>query len=165
MFKQFVTNNFCLKCRLCCRFVHWDSVWVPHLMETDIQRLSSDTEAHHFISKKKTIDPVPMRDKDLYACPLLTSENNKCRIYDKRPFECELYPFLINRKEGLVFLAVDINCPYVEERLGLPEFKTYVNYLFGILNSPAWLELLKKNPAVVHSYEGARCLMRLDVIV
>jgi Fe-S-cluster containining protein len=161
--KQFVSSAFCLKCKLCCRFVHRDSVWIPHLTDQDISVLSKDTEAHHFISRQKTIDPVPMMDKDLYVCPLFTTANSKCRIYETRPFECLLYPFLINRKEGMPFLAVDINCPYVEERLGLPEFKSYVTYLTDLLTSPEWLAILRANPGIVHSYEGARNLVRLDI--
>lgn len=163
MLPQLVTNDFCLKCKLCCRFVHRDSVWVPHLTNKDAEVLSKDPEAHHFISRQNTIEPVPMANKDIYICPLLTGENNKCRIYDSRPFECRLYPFLINRKEGAVFLAADINCPYVEERITLPEFKAYVNYLAETLTSPDWLPLLRKNPNIIHSYTGARNLIRLDI--
>lgn len=163
MIAQFTTNDFCLKCKLCCRFVHRDSVWVPHLTDGDCAILSKDKEAHHFISRSKTIDPVPMADKDVYVCPLLTVANNKCRIYETRPFECLLYPFLINKKEGAVFLAVDVNCPYVEERITLPEFKTYVTYLVDQLNTPAMMQMLRDNPGIIHSYTGARVLVRLDV--
>lgn len=163
MIAQFVTNDFCLKCKLCCRFVHRDSVWIPHLTDMDTAVLSKDGEARHFISRSRTIEPVPVPDSDVYVCPLFTVANNKCRIYASRPFECRLYPFLINRKEGTVFLAADVNCPFVEESLTLPEFKTYANYLAKQLTSPEMLPMLKNNPGIIHTYAGARNLIRLDV--
>lgn len=73
-----------------------------------------------------------------------------------RPFECQLYPFLINLRKGKVLLTVDLNCPYVCEKINIPEIKEYISYLAGYLNAPEQLEMLESNPQIIQAYEEVR---------
>jgi Fe-S-cluster containining protein len=92
----------------------------------------------------------------------LNLKDNKCKIYFFRPFECQLYPFLINRNAGKAFLAVDLKCPFVKQRLETKEFKEYTKNLSGILNSPSLIKILKNNPQIIQAYPEALNLRELN---
>lgn len=98
-----------------------------------------------------------------FICPFLNTSDGKCRIYQSRPFECQLYPFLISKDKGKVFLSVDLGCPFARERLESREFKDYLQYLMVYLNSPLQLNLIRNNPQIIQTYEEAKTLVELDI--
>ncbi len=163
MIKQFVPQEFCLKCRGCCRFKEADSVWSPCLLDEEIQALL-DRKNIPFasISIDRRIQPIANPGGEGFICPFLNSLDNKCGIYDLRPFECQLYPFLVNLRKGKVLLTVDLNCPYVCEKINSREAKDYITYLCGLLNSPEKLKILKNNPQIIQAYEEVREVAELN---
>jgi len=108
------------------------------------------------LSYLKRIQPIANPGGEDFICPFLGPEDNKCAIYGIRPFECQLYPFLINLRNGKVLLTVDLNCPYVYEKIDSQEAKDYISYLCDYLNSPEQLEILKDNPQIIQAYEEVR---------
>ncbi|MFA5176759.1 MAG: YkgJ family cysteine cluster protein [Candidatus Omnitrophota bacterium] len=159
MIKQFVPENACLKCQGCCRFKEMDSAWVPCLLEEEVQDLIDQDIPPAYINMQRKIRPVANPRGEGFICAFLESQANKCRIYNKRPFECQLYPFLINLRQGKVILTVDLNCPYISEKINTREFKEYAEYLAAYLNSPEQLEILRDNPQIIQAYEDV-----LDVV-
>jgi len=152
--KQFVPQEVCLKCLGCCRFSELNSAWLPCLLEEEIQGLVDRKGIPAAtISLEKKIVPIVREGKEGFFCPFLGTEDNKCRIYNLRPFECQLYPFLINLRDKKIILTVDLNCPYISEKINSPEFKSYVQYLNEFLNAPAQIKILKDNPQVLQAYE------------
>lgn len=164
MIKQFVPQEFCLKCRGCCRFKEANSVWSPCLLDEEIQELA-DKEGipAASISIDRRLQPVINPDRSGFICPFLGSADNQCRIYDLRPFECQLYPFLINLRKEKVLLTVDLNCPYVYEKIDTPLAKEYIIYLTAYLNSPKMLKVLKDNPQIIQAYEEVREITELNL--
>ncbi|MDD5567936.1 MAG: YkgJ family cysteine cluster protein [Candidatus Omnitrophica bacterium] len=159
MIRQLVPESTCLKCQGCCRFKEINSVWTPCLLEEEVQDLIDQDIPPAYINMQKKINPIPNPKGEGFVCAFFASESNKCKIYAIRPFECQLYPFLINLRDKKVVLTVDLNCPYIEENIGKKEFKEYVSYLSSYLNSPEQLEMLKDNPQIIQAYEDV-----LDVI-
>jgi Fe-S-cluster containining protein len=106
---------------------------------------------------------LPDGQEDNFVCPFLEAKENKCKIYSLRPFECQLYPFLINLRHKRVLLTVDLNCPYLKEKINTPGFKEYVEYLTSYLNSPQQLRRLKDNPQVLQAYEEVTELIELNL--
>ncbi|MCX5709450.1 MAG: YkgJ family cysteine cluster protein [Candidatus Omnitrophica bacterium] len=159
MIRQFVPQEACLKCQGCCRFRVQDSVWSPCLMDEDIQVLLDHKIPPATLSLDKKIVPVPNQQGEGYLCAFLDAPTNKCLVYGFRPFECQLYPFLLSLRQKRVYLTIDLNCPYAKEKLNSQEFKDYVEYLSDFLNAPAQVELLKENPHLLAAYEDV-----LDVI-
>lgn len=153
MIKQFVPQEFCLKCRGCCRFKESNSVWLPCLLEEEIQELLDKDIPPATISLERKIQPIPDPQGEGFICAFLNVSENKCRIYVFRPFECQIYPFLLNLRGKSVVLTVDLNCPYLKENLDTPEFKKYAEYLVSYLNSPKQIALLKDNPHILQTYE------------
>lgn len=157
MIKQFVPQEFCLKCQGCCRFKEANSVWSPCLLDEEIQDLlDKEGIPAASISIDRRIQPIAGPNGADFICPFLNNRDNKCGIYDMRPFECQLYPFLINLRKDRVLLTVDLNCPYVLEKINSPEIKNYISYLAGYLNSPEQLEMLENNPQIIQAYEEVR---------
>lgn len=149
--KQFVLSGFCLKCAGCCRFDQEDTIWSPRLLNKEKERLG------------KKIHLIPNPKQGNFLCSFLNIQNNKCKTYSFRPFECQLYPFLINRKEEDIFLAVDLKCPFVKKNLKDPRFKEYTQYLNDFLNSPRQLNILKNNPQIIQVYTEVLNLTKLKI--
>jgi Fe-S-cluster containining protein len=161
MIKQFLTQEFCVACHGCCRFAQPDTIWSPCLLQEDVRQLlehkiplSPATDGHK-------IQVVYDKDQDTFICGFLNPGSNRCGIYAFRPFECQLYPFLINRRGKKIFLAVDAQCPGVVKNVKSAQFKKYTRYLAGLLRSPALSDTLRHNPQVIHAYTEAVDLVEL----
>jgi len=163
MIKQFVAQEYCLKCQGCCRFREQNSVWLPCLMDEEIQELLEHNLPPAAISMDRKIQPETNSKGDGFVCAFLDLDANRCKIYDLRPFECQLYPFLINLRDKKVILTVDLNCPYVKDNLQSDAFKEYTDYLVSFLNSPEQIRMLKDNPQLLKAYEDILEVIELSV--
>lgn len=162
MIKQIVPQEFCLKCQGCCRFREMDSAWSPCLLDDEIQDLLDKKIPAAYISSNKKLLPVANSRGEGFICPFLEVKGNKCKIYGLRPFECQLYPFLINLRGGKIILTLDLNCLYVKENLKNEEFKKYTDDLIAFLNSPAQLKMLEENPQIIQAYEEVLDIIELE---
>lgn len=171
MIKQFVRSEFCLnKCNYCCRFSQPDSIWSPSLLDEEIKEFLKNNICSSVISQSKKIKLIPFPKESnsnltfrIFICPFLNYQDSKCKIFSSRPFECQLYPFLINRRNKKIFLAVDLGCPFIKENLYSQEFKEYTQYLADFLNNPHQLNRLKDNPQIIQAYQEAKDLIELNL--
>ncbi|MDD2751746.1 MAG: YkgJ family cysteine cluster protein [Candidatus Omnitrophica bacterium] len=164
MIKQFVPQEVCLKCQGCCRFLEENSPWSPCLLDEEAQALLDKKDLPACtISLDKRIHPVANPRGEGFICPFLNIAQNQCRIYTERPFECQLYPFLINLRDKKVLLTVDLNCPYIKENLKSKEFQGYCNYLITFLNSPEEKKILRQNPQLLAAYEEVSEIIELKI--
>ena len=170
MIKQFVAQEVCLKCQGCCRFREADSPWLPCLLAEEAQNLIDSNIPAVSISLERRIQPIPHpKSQPLgagagFICPLLNISDNKCKIYSHRPFECQLYPFLITLRGKKVLLTVDLNCPYIKEKIKSQELKEYTEYLTSFFNSPAQVRILKENPHIIQAYQEVLDIIELKPI-
>jgi Fe-S-cluster containining protein len=148
--EQLIPKDFCLQCRGCCRFSQQQSVWQPHLLEEEKQSLGE-------------ISVVACPEENNFICSNLVREDNKCRIYQSRPFECQLYPFLIDRKSHKIFLALDLNCAFARENSEGKRLKEYARRLAEFLQRKDHLDTLKNNPLLCQEYDGVLDLIELKV--
>lgn len=136
-FPQIIPRGFCLKCRGCCRFAEKHSPWSPKLLSEEKTAL-----------KKVRLKPY----KDGYICSFLNQRRNTCKIYALRPFDCRLYPFLLRRQNKKAYLALDLNCPYVEKNFSSEKFKAYLKRILKFLNQPKIKKLILRNPQIIGRY-------------
>jgi uncharacterized protein len=162
--KQLIPQGYCLKCQGCCRFRESSSVWLPCLLDEEIQGLldRKDIPAAT-ISMDKKIQPVQFPGGEGFVCAFLSPEENKCKIFETRPFECQLYPFLINLRDKKVILTVDLNCSYVKDNINTKEFKEYADYLADFMNLRPQLKLLRDNPQIIQAYEEVLDIIELNI--
>jgi Fe-S-cluster containining protein len=161
--KQLIPESYCLKCQGCCRFKRIDSAWSPCFLDEEIQELLDKKIPSAYISSNKKLLPVANPQGEGFICPFLGTKDNKCRIYGLRPFECQLYPFLINFRAKKVILTLDLNCPYVTEHLKDEDFKKYTDSLVSFLNSAAQIRILKDNPQIIQAYEDVLDIIELEL--
>ncbi|MGE5197550.1 MAG: YkgJ family cysteine cluster protein [Deltaproteobacteria bacterium] len=163
MIRQFIPEEFCLKCQGCCRFHDTESIWSPNLLDTDIVGLLENKILPFFILGSKKLRLSWNQEQDSFTCSLLDISNNNCRAYSFRPFECQLYPFLINRRGNRVFLAVDLKCPFAEGNRESRHFKEYTRYLTDFFDSPELKKVLKENPQIIQEYAQVVDLFPLNI--
>ncbi len=136
--RQFIPSSFCLKCQGCCRFREEKTIWAPYKLKL-----------------KKVLDE--------YLCARFSPEENFCRNYDRRPLDCNLYPFLLVKKNGVLFLGLHKSCSFIaEKRYREEELKEYTRYLLQELKSKEALFFLGKNLDFAQDYrEDAELLEAL----
>lgn len=143
--KQLIPSEFCLTCGGCCNFAADDSPWFPRLLKEERDKIPASDFRPVFNKKSRN-----------FLCPCLNTGSKKCKVYKKRPFECRLYPFLINHDAIFekVFLSLDLNCPFAERNLKNEDFEKYMEYLAAFLKSAHFSDILINNPGFAQSYPG-----------
>jgi Fe-S-cluster containining protein len=137
--RQFVTSDVCLQCKGCCRYAQADSAWSVVLLEEEKQALN--------------IDKISLVSAEgVFLCSFLNPQDNHCSIYSQRPMECRLYPFLLNRCHGGLYLAVDLKCPFAKGNLKSVQFREYCAYLISVLEKTPFVEALKANQGSFQYY-------------
>lgn len=160
--EQFIPEAVCLACTGCCRFSCPDTPWSPRLLKEETERFLENNVPPAILASEGKIR-LESRGEECFICSLFEPAGNSCTVYAFRPFECRLYPFLINRRENKVFVAVDTGCPFVQKKLNSKEFKEYQRLLVDFLNTPAILMCLKDNPQIIQSYANVLDLSELNL--
>lgn len=165
MIKQLVPEEVCLKCKGCCRFREENSVWSPCLLDAEIQDLLDKKipSVSMTIDKRVHLIPAPSNSGAGFLCPFLKTGENKCQIYGFRPFECQLYPFLISMRNGKVYLTVDLNCPYIKGHLKDEATSKYIEYLSSFLNSANFRRTIRDNPQLMQAYTEVLDVLELSI--
>lgn len=160
MIKQIVPQGICLECRGCCRFREAVSPWTPSLLSEEAAFLKKSGIQESFYSlEKKKILPVWNEKENTFLCPFIEEKSYRCEIYDFRPLECALYPFLLSSRGKKIFLSADLHCPYLESQGKSQEILEYAQYLHNFFSSDPGKKMLENNLHLVQPYEDV-----LDII-
>lgn len=114
---QLVPSEVCLRCDVCCRFPETDSPMRPFFTAQEIREAVAagipEDRFPHPDGGRIALVSHP-RGKG-YVCPAFDVATQECRIYDARPLDCRLYPFVVSRHQRRRVLAVDHLCPFVQK--------------------------------------------------
>lgn len=146
---QLIPSNYCLSCKGCCRFKEPVSPWRPKVYLHEKELLGRAFVSSDVLDEKRCIKTKTVNGE--HFCVLLDEKTNKCTAYDVRPFECELYPFIFVKKQGEVFLAVHLACPFVQENKDMKEFKEYCRALEDFFAQICTKDFLRKINADIYS--------------
>lgn len=155
---QWVPSSVCLKCQGCCRYARHSGVWAPFFLYEEIMELvrgnivPCSVFSHPDVAKGRGGRIQTENRGEYFYCPCFDVKRNACAIYARRPLDCQLYPFLLARKEGKAFLAVDKKCPHVARNRSDPSWPVYVDYLFSSLESDTFLRQARNDPGIVADY-------------
>lgn len=151
---QLVPETWCLKCKVCCRFPDTEGVqtpaWSP--LEAVWAKKSGGRESWFKGSPDvPSLRPVLKPCGHGYLCPAFNPETSECRIYAVRPLDCRIYPFVLVKDPAgtRVVLAMDMKCPYLQERGSDPETLAYSAELSRYLQRPEASAYVKMNPEIV----------------
>ncbi|MFA5059440.1 MAG: YkgJ family cysteine cluster protein [Candidatus Omnitrophota bacterium] len=154
--KQFVPSEVCLSCDGCCRFKEAKSVWRPQVSAEEIH-LSKKKGLADIIFSKTTMDPehriktVSCKDGE-NICYFFTPETNTCKIYEFRPFECRLYPFVLRKSDSVVSMTVHKLCPFIEQQAKTEEFSKYAAYLKDFFQHQDVIDFVQKHSLSLSDY-------------
>jgi hypothetical protein len=150
--KQFVPSQKCLRCDICCRFTSANSVWSPILTDFDIARLTNYPVNLELLSNRKTFKLQPYGC--MFICPFFEVKDNYCKIYNLRPIDCQLYPFLLAKKDKKVFLSYDRRCPFMKDKQNSAKLKNFISYLIEFLEIDDIKTIIKNNPQIIADYKN-----------
>ena len=146
--EQFVPSSVCLKCDGCCRFKSVDSPWRPKVGQAENLALKApETDVLDDQGYIKAIG-----DCGNHLCRFFNKADSTCRVYDQRPFECALYPFILSRSPEGVQAHVHLACPYVQDHHHTKAFEDYAAYLKGFFHRPETRDFLRRNSNFIHDY-------------
>lgn len=157
MLKQFVPSEVCLKCDGCCRFKEPGTIWRPKMSQDEAARVTSVGLADKILSPDILDDDQFIRTKPgcgEHLCQFFNPDDHACAIYKARPFECELYPFVISKDDRGAALYMHLNCPHVQEHLNSAVIKTYVRYLRDFFEKPDARAFLQRNYSLLNDYSS-----------
>ncbi len=168
--RTFVPTEVCLKCDRCCRFTNKVSPWIPVFSVKEVESILQKGHPASVFNKANSeeVSEVDVRVKvkefeDFYICPFFDPEKNCCNIYPVRSFDCMLYPFLLVKKDGSVYIAVDKECPYVKRLYDQDEkwrIDKFVDFLARFLLSSKGREEIGSHPSMIAEYPGNLDLLK-----
>ena len=64
------------------------------------------------------VDVVPHPSGEGYLCPAFDSETYHCRVYEVRPLDCQIYPFVVmwDEERQNVLFGWDTKCPFLTDQ-------------------------------------------------
>lgn len=114
MLKEILSGSDCAKCRVCCIFDRTDCWEIP-LVEPSlaeyIKREYPDVKLEN--RGNNSVFASEFDENGLTACPMLTEQG--CKLGDKKPFDCMIWPFRVMRKEDLLLLTLSPVCETVSK--------------------------------------------------
>ena len=156
--KQFVPQEVCLKCDGCCRFKEKDSVWRPRVLEGESVAVKRRLADEIFL--KETMDTRgrlrATSHCNHFFCAFFKAEDNTCGVYGFRPFECQLYPFVLVKESGQIVVCVHHSCPFIQEKGDTKEFREHVEYLKDFFNQKDTRQWIHDNFKFIETYEPYR---------
>ncbi len=155
-FPQFVPQDVCLSCDGCCRFKEEESVFRPKIAPSEVKEASSHLPLAEKIFSQNAVDlngHIKTLKKDgLCQCMFFDSSHNTCTIYAYRPFECQLYPFLLTRGVKGIVVCAHHACPYIQLKRNNTLFEEYVASLKKYFEKKEVLEFIRNNPFLAGDY-------------
>ncbi len=152
---QIVPESVCLACKICCRFPDTEGVQTPTWSHEEAKRAKSQGPQGaswlEEIPGSPSLRPRLQSCGSGFKCPAFHPESNRCSIYEVRPLDCRLYPFVLTQDPSgeKLFLAMDLKCPYLQAHADSQEVSEYAHALVRHLEDPLGLEYLRANPHLV----------------
>jgi uncharacterized protein len=153
---QLVPSRTCLQCDVCCRFPDPDSVLRPYFTEDEISRaLAGGIEATAFSNRHGSqviLNPEPRGEG--YLCPAFDAATATCRIYEQRPFDCQLYPLVLmwNKPHNQILLGWDTKCPFMREAIP-DEIQRHAERVMALLDQPGIRGHLIAHPRLIGRFQ------------
>jgi uncharacterized protein len=153
---QLVPSHTCLQCDVCCRFPDPDSTLRPYFAEKEIARaLAGGVKETAFPDRRGTqVTLVPAPHGEGYICPAFESATSTCRIYEQRPFDCQLYPLALmwDKPHDQVLLGWDTKCPFMREQIP-EEIRRHADRVMTLLDQPDIRDHVVAHPRLIGRFQ------------
>lgn len=157
MLEKILSHETCAECRLCCTFVESDKWEIPLFAGNDEMSV-----AEAFAPVKKLpgtnacVFDMKFNGDEIIYCP--AAGGNGCRLGDKRPFDCRIWPFRVNDLNGMRVITLSPVCRAV---IRLP-----LDTLCGFVQADGFAEKLfrhaREYPETVKPYEDGYPILAVE---
>lgn len=156
MLPQVVPSTVCLRCEVCCRFPAPDSHLRPYFTEEEIAEAVIVGAPPTAFPNRRGSQVQLMADPqgEGYCCPMFDSATSHCRIYERRPLDCQLYPLAMmwNDSHDQVVLGWDQKCPFMGEQIPA-DIQRHVDRTLAMLEQPSIAEEIVWHPRLIGRFQ------------
>ena len=156
----------CQSCRFCCRFETSEAHYAPLFTGEEVERVRStglglDVFNPHGCSanlSQVALQASAVASETMLVCPFLDEATHRCRIYEIRPFDCRIWPFILMLDEGrdrilVAHFAKDL-CPITRD-MGQEDFARHLRGHPENGTAPEQLaEFVRRYPGFPAEYEA-----------
>ena len=176
---QHVPSRVCLSCDVCCRFPEVDSFLRPYFTAQEIaEAISRGIDPEAFPDRQGSqIRVVPNPAGEGYVCSAFDTATSHCRIYEKRPLDCQIYPLAVmwSAEETEVVLGWDSKCPFLAQARGegqgargdtledkdrRPSMDEYAAKIAALIERDEMVETFTRNPRLIGRYQDDVVVVR-----
>ena len=125
MLSGLLSKEECAKCRICCEFGDddlWETPFVDKEKQQEIKALLPEAEFFQYGGSSR-VGLVAQKTAGLYYCQALDCQSG-CKLGDKKPFDCRIWPFRVMKLKGLPVLTISPVCPAVMKKPLADIYKT-----------------------------------------
>ena len=153
----------CQKCRTCCKFEKKDRYFTPMFTKAEAEKIEKAHGPQELIKPYKGsanvfhVDAIKSKEEPgIYVCPYLDEKTQLCRIYEIRPIDCRIWPFMFMKtKQGKLELACwDRDSCCISENMPDEEFNALKEKILKQLEKEGMIEFVKKNHEFAWDYEN-----------
>lgn len=154
MLKKILSREACAACRVCCGFDREDIWEIPVITaetaEIIRQKLNNPPQLEDYEDGYRFV--MKFDNDGIAYCPMLTESG--CLLGDKKPFDCRIWPFRINRiSDELLGITVSPVCETVFA-LSLSKLSSFINERDseGISLADRMINYAKEHPYTIKPY-------------
>jgi Fe-S-cluster containining protein len=130
-----------------------DSPWIPYFRKEEIQQAIDAGISPDAFPLQQGSRIIPVSLPDLVCCPALEPNTHRCTIYNVRPLDCSIYPFILmwDTDQKVISLALHEACPFVfTQTTPLPEaLMRQATKLTLSLQTPEMIQSLIVHPGMI----------------
>jgi Fe-S-cluster containining protein len=146
-------SEACFACCGCCVFLTSDAPWIPYFRKEEINQAIIAGISQNAFPSQQGSHIIPVSHGDAFRCPALDPDTHSCTIYNVRPLDCFIYPFILmwDRAHKMIFLTLHEACPFVFTQTNpLPETLVCRGAdLTLMLQTPQMIESLRAHPGMI----------------
>jgi len=166
--------NPCQKCRGCCKFLTEDKYFATLFTDKEIETLKSKgvfKDVFKPYRKSKKVFQIQLikseADKKMWVCPYLDEKSHLCQIYEVRPLDCKLWPFIfmLDKNKNVILACFKKNMCQITENMNKIEFKKYTDdWLAECVEKYNIFEFINLYPEFIWDYEPETVVIQKDIV-
>ncbi len=151
--------NQCQSCKDCCKFEEKDAYYAPIFTQEELTKIKDKNNTFFPFKNSRNIFQIKLiktKHPKILACPYLNEETHLCEIYEIRPIDCKIWPFLFmhsENKDKILLACWDKDACPKTDKMTQEKYNEYLSEQEKELTKMNMPEFIKKNPEYIWDYE------------
>ena len=114
MIRKILSHDTCAQCRLCCTFVESDKWEIPLFTgKSETETAEGFAPVRKIPGTQSCVFDMKFNGDEIIYCP--AASDHGCVLGDKRPFDCKIWPFRVNKLNDMYVITLSPVCPAVKK--------------------------------------------------